>query len=79
MQRQSTKGERYSYWSYVGRTKIWFCLGVSLAPLIRIDNMTTFVRSLSQMMEEFDYFSGNSGVQALVNEIKSHLTLSRKR
>ena len=47
---------------------MWFCLGVSLAPLLRIDSVTTYVRSLSQMMEEFEYFIGNSGMQALVSK-----------
>eukprot|EP01117_Protostelium_nocturnum_P018356 TRINITY_DN7662_c0_g1_i1.p1 TRINITY_DN7662_c0_g1~~TRINITY_DN7662_c0_g1_i1.p1 ORF type:complete len:166 (+),score=59.42 TRINITY_DN7662_c0_g1_i1:109-606(+) len=37
------------------RAKNWFILGYNLAPMIRIENPSTFVRSLSQLIEEFDY------------------------
>jgi len=43
------------------RTRMWFVLGVNLAPLIKIDNIPTYVRSLAQMMEEYDYYFSNFG------------------
>jgi len=33
----------------------WFSLGLSLAPLLSIENGPTFVRSLVQLIEEYDY------------------------
>jgi hypothetical protein len=42
------------------RCKMWFTLGISLAPLVNISNNPTFVRSFAQMMEEFEYYVGCS-------------------
>jgi hypothetical protein len=42
------------------RCKMWFTLGLSLAPLVKITNSPTFVRSFAQMMEEFEYYVGSN-------------------
>jgi len=38
------------------RAKSWFFLGLSLAPLVKIPNIPTYVRSLAQIMEEYEYY-----------------------
>lgn len=35
---------------------MWFILGVNLSPILRIVNTPTYIRSLAQMMEEFEYY-----------------------
>eukprot|EP01116_Phalansterium_solitarium_P011210 TRINITY_DN26825_c0_g1_i1.p1 TRINITY_DN26825_c0_g1~~TRINITY_DN26825_c0_g1_i1.p1 ORF type:complete len:237 (-),score=59.62 TRINITY_DN26825_c0_g1_i1:93-803(-) len=39
------------------RARLWFRLGVSLAPLMQIEDTATLIRSLSQTMEELDHFT----------------------
>ena len=47
------------------RLQQWFCLGLSLAPLIQYDNGYQFVRACSQLMEEYEYHFSNVAVQGM--------------
>jgi hypothetical protein len=38
---------------------MWCTLGLSLAPLIKVDSCVTLIRSLAQLMEEFDHYVEN--------------------
>ncbi|KYQ90865.1 hypothetical protein DLAC_07736 [Tieghemostelium lacteum] len=50
----------------------WFCLGLSLAPLTTTDKGPAYVRSLVQLMEEYDYHfelgSAMQGVKVLLSK-----------
>ncbi|KAN0006792.1 hypothetical protein ACTFIU_004983 [Dictyostelium citrinum] len=50
----------------------WFCLGFSLAPLIATDKGPAYIRSLVQLMEEYDYHfelgSAMQGVKVLLSK-----------
>lgn len=47
------------------RLEQWFTLGMSMAPLIQIDNGYEFVRACSQLLEEFEYHFSNMAVQGM--------------
>lgn len=45
----------------------WFALGISLATLIQSVHGATFVRSLAQLLEEFDYYYGHAASKGFVS------------
>jgi hypothetical protein len=47
------------------RIQQWFFLGVSIAPLLQLENGWNFVRACSQLMEEYEYHFANVAVQGM--------------
>nr|CAG4711719.1 unnamed protein product [Naegleria fowleri] len=47
------------------RLEQWFCLGVSLAPLINYNDGYHFVRACSQLMEEYEYHYSSMAMQGM--------------
>jgi hypothetical protein len=59
------------------RARMWFILGVNLSPILRIVNTPTYIRSLAQMMEEFEYYvSTNMKIPYLGFHIKKQLSVN---
>ena len=48
------------------RVQQWFYLGVSIAPLLQLENGWSFVRACAQLMEEYEYHFANVAVQGMV-------------
>lgn len=43
----------------------WFYLGISIAPLLQLDNGYQFIRACAQLIEEFEYHFANMAVQGM--------------
>ncbi|KAL0488758.1 hypothetical protein AKO1_003897 [Acrasis kona] len=56
------------------RVQQWFYMGVSIAPLLQLENGYLFVRSCAQLMEEYEYHFSNVAVQGM--KILKALTVS---
>mmetsp|Transcript_3931 Transcript_3931/g.6027 ORF Transcript_3931/g.6027 Transcript_3931/m.6027 type:complete len:275 (-) Transcript_3931:81-905(-) len=55
------------------RLEQWFVLGVSMAPLLQQPNGSFYIRALSQLIEEFDYYCANA-VEKNVKRMKARQT-----
>eukprot|EP00698_Gefionella_okellyi_P021093 TRINITY_DN6729_c0_g1_i2.p1 TRINITY_DN6729_c0_g1~~TRINITY_DN6729_c0_g1_i2.p1 ORF type:complete len:217 (+),score=21.99 TRINITY_DN6729_c0_g1_i2:91-741(+) len=49
----------------VKRVEQWFNLGMSLAPLLRLNSSEVYVRAVAQLVEEYDYFYANAASKGL--------------
>lgn len=56
------------------RVQQWFYMGVSIAPLLQLENGYHFIRSCAQLMEEYEYHFSNVAVQGM--KILKALTVS---
>jgi len=47
------------------RSAQWFCLGISIAPLLQIEDPVDYIKSISLLMEEFEYESSDFATQKM--------------
>ena len=55
------------------RSAQWFCLGLSLAPLLKIEHPVDYIKSLSLLVEEYEYESSDFATQKMVRFLVSKL------
>eukprot|EP00162_Nutomonas_longa_P004770 comp15484_c0_seq1/m.23612 comp15484_c0_seq1/g.23612 ORF comp15484_c0_seq1/g.23612 comp15484_c0_seq1/m.23612 type:complete len:234 (-) comp15484_c0_seq1:67-768(-) len=71
-------GDLYALKDEQKRITQWFCLGVSAANLLKLQNGSEYVRAMGQLLEEYDYAFGGMAAQgyrmvrnALGSEVKT--------
>ena len=48
------------------RSAQWFCLGISLAPLLKVDNAVDMIKSTTLAMDEFEHNVSDFATQKMV-------------